>query len=131
MCVFCDIISNKEPSYAVYESGNLKVVLDIDPLSEGHLLILPKIHKDSIEDIPLDILSEIMLISQKIVKAIKKIYNCDGYAIVQNGGMFCEFNHLHFHIIPRFNNDGIKWIAANREKVEFSIDVANKIKKEL
>lgn len=108
-CPFCNIINKEAEAYIVYESENIVAVLDIDPINEGHVLILPKIHEASIDKIPLCMLSEIMQLIQKIVAVLKEIYNMDGYSIMQNGGEFCDFGHAHFHVFPRYKNDGFGW----------------------
>ena len=108
-CPFCNIINKKAEAYIVYESENVTAFLDIDPINEGHVLIIPKMHEASIDNIPLHILTEIMQLSQKIVTALKEIYDIDGYSIMQNGGEFCDFGHGHFHVFPRYKNDGFGW----------------------
>ena len=115
-CPFCNIINKEADAYIVYESENIVAVLDIDPINEGHVLILPKIHEASIDKIPLCMLSEIMQLIQKIVAALKEIYNIDGYSIMQNGGEFCDFGHAHFHVFPRYDNDGFGWTYGNEAK---------------
>lgn len=105
-CVFCEIINNKADAYKVFESDDIIAFLDIDPISEGHVLIIPKIHESSIEKIPIAILTEIMELSQRIVKALQKIYAIKGYTLMQNGREFCDFGHFHVHIFPRYENDG-------------------------
>ena len=84
-------------------------ILDIAPIHEGHVIILPKLHADSIHQIPMEIVKEVMETAQQLAKTIKKQYNAPGYSIMQNGGAFCEFGHLHFHIFPRYENDGFGW----------------------
>ncbi len=108
-CPFCDIISKKADANIVYESEHVIAFLDIDPINEGHVLIIPKIHESSIENISICILNEVLEVAQKIVGALKKVYDADGYSIMQNGGAFCDFGHAHFHVFPRYENDGFGW----------------------
>lgn len=81
-CVFCKIIKKEEPLHIIYEDELLCCFLDIDPINEGHVLIVPKKHYDSIDKLDDDILLRIMKISKNIYKAIKKVYNCDGYTMM-------------------------------------------------
>lgn len=108
-CPFCKIIEKQAKAYVIYESENLIAFLDIDPINEGHVLIVPKLHEASIDNMPINILTEIMETIQKVVTALKKVYNIDGYSIMQNGGEFCDFGHGHFHVFPRYKKDGFGW----------------------
>ena len=108
-CPFCNIIKKQAEAHVVYESENIIAFLDIDPINEGHVLIVPKLHEASIDKMPINILNEIMETAQKIVTALKAVYNMDGYSIMQNGGEFCDFGHGHFHVFPRYKNDGFGW----------------------
>ena len=85
-CPFCKIIEKQAKAYVIYESENVIAFLDIDPINEGHVLIVPKLHEASIDNMPINILTEIMETIQKVVTALKKVYNIDGYSIMQNGG---------------------------------------------
>ncbi|WP_265327629.1 HIT family protein [Clostridium mediterraneense] len=103
----------------------------MDPINEGHVLIVPKKHCDSIDKLDDDILLRIMKISKHIYKAIKKVYNCDGYTMMQNGGAFSDFGHYHMHIFPRYIGDKFEWKCTeltNTNSLEF---VKNKLKAEL
>lgn len=108
-CVFCRIIEKKAPAHIVCEKENLMAVLDIDPIHEGHVLILPKKHVDSIDLLSEEVLAETMALVQMLVKVLKNCYHADGYSIMQNGGKFCDFGHCHFHVFPRYQNDGFGW----------------------
>ena len=126
-CIFCKIANKEVESNIVYESNNIVAFLDVDPINEGHILVVPKEHYLDIEELPIKLLNEIMELSQRIVKALKDIYNPDGYSIMQNGGKFNEIGHFHLHIFPRYINDGFDWMC-NENKIENSKEIANKIK---
>lgn len=125
-CAFCKIINKENECYLIYESDTIMAFLDIDPINEGHVLIIPKIHCSSIDEIPLFVLNDMMALSQKIVSALAQLYKADGYSIMQNGGEFCEFRHFHLHIFPRYKNDGFGWTYP-QGSFEYSSKVANKI----
>lgn len=109
-CPFCQIISGTASSCVVYETENTLSILDIDPIQEGHILILPKLHESSISKIPDFILTEMILAAKKLCTALEEIYHPDGCTIMQNGGEFCDFGHVHLHIFPRYHGDGFGWI---------------------
>ena len=88
--------------------------------------MIPKKHYLDVDDLPVELLNEIMLTSQKIVKSLKKVYKLNGYSIMQNGGIFNEVGHYHLHIFPRYINDEFAWISSNKH-FEYSQNVANKI----
>ena len=112
----------------IYESNTIMSFLDIDPIHEGHVLIVPKLHESSIDNVPLDVLKDIMALAQKIVKAQTELYGNKGYSIMQNGGEFCDFGHFHVHVFPRCQNDGFGWTYPTDGPFEYSENVAKKIR---
>ncbi len=130
MCVFCEIINRKSPAHIIYENSQLISFLDIEPINEGHVLIVPKQHVDTIEEISDETLTVIMGVAKKIVIALKEIYGNEGYSIMQNGGKFCDFGHAHFHVFPRYENDGFGWTYGSEEK-DVNAQIAEEIRKQL
>ena len=101
-CIFCKIINNEIPSYRLYEDKNVKCILDVNPLSKGHTLILPKKHFKDINDIDLDTLNEINNASKIIVNLLNEKLKPSGIKLVQNNGNLQEIKHYHLHIIPNY-----------------------------
>ena len=112
-CAFCKIINKQANANIIFESENIEAFLDIDPINEGHVLIVPKIHEASVHKIPLTVLFEIMELAQRIVEAPEQIYDMDGYTIMQNGGKFCDFGiamFMYFQDTKRMDLVGnIRW----------------------
>jgi len=79
-CVFCQIINRKSPVHIIYENGQLISFLDIEPINEGHVLIVPKQYVDTIEELSDDSLTAIMSTAKKLVVALKEIYGNEGIA---------------------------------------------------
>lgn len=104
-CTFCKIMNNELPSYTIYEDEVVKVFLSIDPINNGHTLIVPKNHYLDINDIPVDVLSHVNKISKKIATLLKEKLNYTGLKIVQNNGFLQEVKHYHLHVIPFFNKE--------------------------
>lgn len=128
MCLFCDIANHTfTEAHVVNETEKTIAFLDISPVNEGHVLIIPKLHVDSIVDLPDEYVLEITGEARKLVKAYEKIYGAEGYGVMQNGGANCEFGHFHFHVFPRLKNDGYDWIYPEGEK-EVSENVAAKLR---
>lgn len=130
MCIFCDIANKKLETNIVHEDEVVMAFLDCDPINEGHVLLIPKEHYLDADEMPEEILSHLMIISQKIVKAIKSIYHPNGYSIMQNGGEFNDVGHYHLHIFPRYANDGFGWTFSD-EIYNSSKEVADRIKEVL
>lgn len=130
MCVFCEIIKRTSKAHIIYENHQLISFLDIDPINEGHILIVPKQHVDTIEELSDETLSNIMSVAKKIVTTLKELYGNKGYSIMQNGGAFCDFGHAHFHVFPRYDYDGFGWTYGSEEKM-VNEEIAEKIRKQL
>lgn len=114
-CIFCKIVTKEEPSNIVYEDGLVCCFLDTDPINEGHVLIVPKAHHLDADDLDDETLFRISLLSKKLIKAIKKAYDPDGYTIMQNGGIFNDIQHYHLHVFPRYTQDGFGWTSKTVE----------------
>ncbi|MDO4337526.1 MAG: HIT family protein [Eubacteriales bacterium] len=130
MCLFCSIAKHEIEVNIAFENENIIAFLDIAPINEGHVLVVPKMHFLDADEIPNELLDEIMHLSKKIVCSIKKIYNPDGYSIMQNGGKFNDIGHYHMHIFPRYDNDGFGWTESGKEQ-KTGADIADKIKRNL
>ena len=96
--------------YDIYEDKYCKVILNINPVVNGHLLIIPKKHFKDIKDIQIDILTHINKVTVKMIELLEEKLNCEGVTIANNYGCAQEIMHFHIHIIPRYINDGIKHI---------------------
>lgn len=97
MTVFSKIIAREIPSYRIAEDEKFYAFLDIFPLREGHVLVIPKIEVDNLFDLPAGYLGEMLLFAQPIAKAIEKAFDCNrcGMSVV---GL--EVPHAHIHLIP-------------------------------
>ncbi len=109
-CIFCNIINRKAKSEIIYQSEKVIAFLDINPLTYGHTLVVPKIHCKNLLEIPCDYFSEIMESIQIISKGLVNSFTLEGFNVVSNNGKAAGQSvfHCHFHIIPRFADDGHK-----------------------
>ena len=108
-CIFCKIINGDIPSYTVYEDDLIKVFLDVNPITNGHSLVVPKKHYKDINDIDLDTLTHIQKTVKDLFPKYKEKLNCDGITLCQNNEYGQEVKHYHLHIIPRYENDGLNF----------------------
>ncbi|PYH91521.1 HIT domain protein [Aspergillus ellipticus CBS 707.79] len=111
-CIFCKIIKGDIPSFKLFESDKVFAFLDIQPLSRGHALVIPKFHGAKLTDIPDEDLHEILPVAKKIAQ----ISGAEDFNILQNNGRIAHqvVDHVHFHMIPKPNQAeglGIEWPA--------------------
>ena len=108
-CIFCKIINGEIPSYTIYEDEIVKAFLDVNPVSTGHTLIVPKKHFENIYDMDLETLKHIEMVSQKLGKTLQEKLNADGITRMQNNEYGQDVKHYHMHLVPRYQNDKIKF----------------------
>ena len=104
-CLFCKICDGSIPSNTVYEDDLVKVFLDINPNTNGHMLIVPKNHVVTVNDINEDLAKRIIEVEKKMYALVKEKLNCEGLTIVQNNDYGQDVKHYHVHLIPRYDND--------------------------
>jgi histidine triad (HIT) family protein len=102
-CIFCKIIKGEIPCFTVYENDRVLAFSDINPISDGHTLIIPKAHAENLWEISEQDLTAIHLASKKVADAMKKALQPIGIAVMQlNGrGVNQLVMHYHLHLIPR------------------------------
>ncbi len=103
-CIFCKIINGDIPSYTLFEDDEIKVFLDVNPLANGHALIVPKKHYTDLFDIPNDLLIHIMEIAKKMDKLFKEKLGSEGLTLIQNNGLPQEVKHFHLHLKPAYSS---------------------------
>ena len=97
MTIFSKIIAGEIPSYKIAENDKFFAFLDIFPLREGHVLVVPKTEVDNLFDLPAEYLRDILLFAQPIAKAIEKTFKCNRCGISVIG---LEVPHAHIHLVP-------------------------------
>jgi len=122
MTIFSKIIAGEIPSYKIAENEKFFAFLDIFPLREGHVLVVPKIETDRFFDLPDEFLSEMLLFAKPIAKAIERSFNCNRCGIEVVG---LEVPHAHMHLIPinsandlNFTKDKLKMTPEQMKKVQ-------------
>ncbi len=107
-CLFCKIIKKEIPAEIIYEDGKTLAILDINPRSPGHTMVLSKSHSETILDLPEKEIEPLFSAVKKVTELIEKSLKPEGFTIGINHGKISGqvIDHLHIHIIPRFKNDG-------------------------
>ena len=109
-CIFCKIVRGEILSKKIYEDNNFIAILDINPVGEGHSLVIPKKHFRNLLDFPSTLGTELLDALKKVSLNLIKEYKADGI----NMGINNEESagqvvfHTHFHLLPRKKGDGIK-----------------------
>jgi histidine triad (HIT) family protein len=106
MTIFSKIIKGEIPSYKIVENEKFFAFLDINPLVEGHTLVVPKVEVDRFLEMPDEYLSEILLFAKPIAAAIEKAIPCKRCGLSVIG---LEVPHAHLHLIPLNNMDDINF----------------------
>ncbi|MDQ0876062.1 histidine triad (HIT) family protein [Paenibacillus sp. V4I3] len=105
-CLGCQLANKEIETNTIYENDLLTCILDIAPLNEGHILILPKLHYHDVDDLDEITANEIMKTSRLLARLLKSHFQPDGVTILQNNGKFNDLTHYHMHIFPRYDSDG-------------------------
>ncbi|KAK4695992.1 histidine triad (HIT) family protein, partial [Lecanoromycetidae sp. Uapishka_2] len=115
-CIFCKIIKGDIPSFKLFESEKVFAFLDIQPLSQGHALVIPKAHGAKLTDIPDDQLAEIMPVAKKLAEAT----GAENYNILQNNGRLAHQIVDHIPKPSQQEGLGIGWPAqeTNMDKLK-------------
>jgi histidine triad (HIT) family protein len=109
-CIFCKIVKHEVPATIVYEDADVVAFLDIMPARKGHLLIAPKTHSKDMLSVSPEALAKVMRVVQRCGRGVQKGLSADGFNVLQFNGRASGqiVDHLHFHVIPRAHNDGLR-----------------------
>jgi len=118
-CIFCRIIKGEIPSFKLHDSERTLAFLDINPLSRGHSLVIPKFHGAKLTDVPDDHLAEILSVAKRIAASA----GAADWNLLQNNGRAAhqEVDHVHFHVIPKPNAEeglGVGWPMKSGDMAE-------------
>lgn len=119
--IFSRIIAGEIPSYKVAENENYYAFLDINPLTEGHTLVVPKKETDYIFDLDNETLAGMILFAKQVAIKIKQKIACARVAVVVLG---LEIPHAHIHLIPIQSENDVDF---HREKLKLTPDEFKKI----
>ena len=131
-CIFCKIANGEIPSATLYEDDEFRVILDLNPASKGHALVLPKEHFANLFEIPEDVLGKAAGVAKKVGTRLYEGLHADGFNLVQNNGECAGQTVFHFHLnmIPRYAEEKERIVCwTPGEITEEEIDVlAEKVK---
>ena len=124
--IFSKIISGEIPCYKVSENENFLAFLDIQPLKEGHVLVIPKVCEDDFFELEDEILSQMIIFSKQVSKKIKKSFPCKKVGVTVIG---LEVPHAHIHLLPINSMDDMNFanpkLNLSKERLKEICDLLN------
>ena len=123
--IFTRIICGEIPSFKIAEDEQFFAFLDISPLVEGHVLVIPKAEIDKCFDLSDELLSRWLVFAKPIAKAIEKAFPCDRCGLSVVG---LEVPHAHMHLVPINSSDDLNF---TRPKLKLSQDELKKIQEKI
>jgi histidine triad (HIT) family protein len=116
--VFAKILRGELPSVKVYEDATTVAFMDIMPSTEGHTLVIPREHAETIFDLSADGAAALMNTTRMVAAAVRKAFDCPGLMLIQLNGAAAgqSIPHIHFHVLPR--KDGLSLTLHGRTVVD-------------
>jgi histidine triad (HIT) family protein len=108
-CAFCGIVDGSVPSSQLLDTGTVLAFMDIDPVTPGHMLVIPKEHLPDLADLTDELAAEMMAVARRLAAAVRRTdLRCDGVNLFYADGeaAFQEVFHSHLHVFPRYADDG-------------------------
>jgi histidine triad (HIT) family protein len=115
-CLFCRIVSGEVPATIVYEDDNSVAFLDHRPLFHGHTLLVPRVHVETLGELPVSQVGPFFKTTQLLARAIEPALGAEGTFVAMNNRVSQSVPHLHVHVVPRRKGDGLKGFFWPRTK---------------
>jgi len=107
-CIFCAIATGQAPAHRVFEDSVCVAFLDARPLFPGHTLVIPRIHRETLRDVPRAELEPLMSSAQRISRALEAGLGSTGTFVALNDRVSQSVPHVHVHVVPRRKGDGLR-----------------------
>lgn len=104
-CVFCRIINGETVSHTVFDDAVAVAFLDNRPLLKGHVLLAPRQHLETLDDLPAELIEPLFARVQLLAKAVQRALAADGHFVSINTRISQSVPHLHVHVVPRWKDD--------------------------
>lgn len=123
-CIFCKIANGEIPSRTLYEDEDFRVILDLNPATKGHALILPKNHFKNLYEIDDETAAKVLPLAKKMATTMTEKLGCDGFNIIQNNNEVAGQTvfHFHMHLIPRYQDDNQNLVMQPNEMSPEELD---------
>ena len=116
MCVFCDIVSGAAAAHVVFEDDLTLAFLDVRPVFEGHTLLVPKAHHETLADLPDELIAPLFTNARTLSRAVVGALDATGTFVAMNNKVSQSVPHLHVHVVPRRPKDGLRGFFWPRSK---------------
>ncbi|MCF7853252.1 MAG: HIT family protein [Candidatus Pacebacteria bacterium] len=106
-CIFCKIVAGEIPCEKILDTDVAFAFMDIGPLAEGHVLLIPRAHYETLDAMPAEEAGALLRHLPALVNAVRDVTGCEGVNVLQNNGRVAHqvVPHVHFHVIPRNPGD--------------------------
>ena len=115
-CVFCEIVAGRLAAHVVLEDEVCLAFLDRRPLFEGHTLLVPKAHHETLVDLPTDLIAPVFGRAQQLADTMEQTLGAGGTFVALNNRISQSVPHLHVHVVPRNPKDGLRGFFWPRTK---------------
>ena len=115
-CLFCRVVSGELPATIVYEDDDSVAFLDQRPLFHGHTLLVPRVHVETLGELPVSLVGPFFKTAQLLSRAIEPALDAEGTFVAMNNRVSQSVPHLHVHVVPRRRKDGLKGFFWPRTK---------------
>ncbi len=123
MCVFCDIVTGRIAAEIVHGDGDVVVFLDSRPLFDGHCLVVPRAHYETLEDLPGKLVEPYFSNVRLVAIAVERALGAAGTFVALNNRVSQSVPHLHTHVVPRRPKDGLRGFFWPRTRYESQEDM--------
>lgn len=107
-CIFCAIVAGELDAEVVLEGEDVVAFLDHRPLFPGHVLIVPRCHHETIEDLPEQLIEPFFAAGRRMAGAVRRAMDAQGTFMAVNNVVSQSVPHLHLHVVPRSRKDGLR-----------------------
>jgi histidine triad (HIT) family protein len=133
-CVFCEIIAGERPAHVVLDDGPVVAFLDTRPLFKGHVLLVPRVHYETLTDLPADLVNPFFTAAQRLAEVMETALGAAGSFVAMNNRVSQSVPHAHTHIVPRNRKDGLRgffWPRTKYASDDEARDYAGRLRKAL
>jgi histidine triad (HIT) family protein len=107
-CVFCRVVADDDPSVLVYRTADVAGFLDIRPVFHGHVLLVPRAHHETLDQLPAALAGPLLTATQITMRALHQAVGAQGAFVASNNVISQSVPHVHWHVVPRSRGDGLR-----------------------
>ncbi|RFS85729.1 HIT family protein [Actinomadura spongiicola] len=124
-CVFCEVVAGERAAHLVIDAPDVVAFLDVRPLFKGHTLLVPRVHYETLTDLPGEFLGPFFDHAQRLAAAMESVLEAAGSFVAMNNRVSQSVPHLHVHVVPRNRKDGLRGFFWPRQKYESDGEAAD------